>query len=72
MQGFDNSLSEEILQLVSFNLGDEEFAIDIIKVLEIIKMIEHTYVPNTYDYVEGVINLRGKVIPILTPLSQSC
>ncbi|NLO20344.1 MAG: chemotaxis protein CheW [Ignavibacteria bacterium] len=65
MQGFDNSLSEEILQLVSFNLGDEEFAIDIIKVQEIIKMIEHTYVPNTYDYVEGVINLRGKVIPIV-------
>ncbi len=65
MEHLNHSSSEEIFHLVSFNLGDEEFAIDITKVQEIIKMIEHTQVPNTFDYVEGVINLRGKVIPIV-------
>ncbi len=65
MEHYNNYSSEQIIQLVSFNLGAEEFAIDITRVQEIIKMTEHTLVPNTYNYVEGVINLRGKVIPIV-------
>lgn len=65
MEQNNNYSSEQIIQLVSFNLGTEEFAIDITRVQEIIKMTEHTFVPNTYNYVEGVINLRGKVIPIV-------
>ncbi|RMH36157.1 MAG: chemotaxis protein CheW [Nitrospirae bacterium] len=55
----------DILQLVSFHVGDEEYAIDILDVQEIIRMVEITAVPNAAPYVEGVINLRGKVIPIL-------
>lgn len=55
----------EILQLVSFHVGDEEYAVDILNVQEIIRMVEITAVPNAPHYVEGVINLRGKVIPIL-------
>ena len=55
----------EIHQLVSFHVGTEEFAIDILGVQEIIRMVELTPVPNAPHYVEGVINLRGKVIPIL-------
>ena len=55
----------EVLQLVSFHVGSEEYAIDILGVQEIIRMVELTSVPNAADYVEGVINLRGKVIPIL-------
>jgi purine-binding chemotaxis protein CheW len=53
------------LQLVSFNIGTEEFGVDILKVQEINRMVEITRVPQAPHYVEGVINLRGKVIPIV-------
>lgn len=56
--------SEEI-QLVSFFLGEEEFGADILMVQEIIRMQPITRVPNAPHFVEGVINLRGKVIPIV-------
>jgi purine-binding chemotaxis protein CheW len=54
-----------VLQLVSFQLGHEIFAIDILGVQEIIRLAEITHVPNAPHYVEGVVNLRGKVIPII-------
>ncbi|KAB2920440.1 MAG: purine-binding chemotaxis protein CheW [Bacteroidetes bacterium] len=57
--------SDELIQLVSFNIGDEEFGVDILKVQEINRMVEVTRVPNAPEYVDGVINLRGKVIPII-------
>jgi purine-binding chemotaxis protein CheW len=57
--------SGELLQLVSFNIGTEEFGVDILKVQEINRMVEITRVPQAPHYVEGVINLRGKVIPII-------
>lgn len=57
--------STELLQLVSFKIGNEEFGVDILKVQEIIKMVSVTKVPNSPVFVEGVINLRGKVIPIV-------
>ncbi len=53
------------LQLVSFHIGSEEFGVDILKVQEINRMVEITRVPQAPSYVEGVINLRGKVIPII-------
>jgi purine-binding chemotaxis protein CheW len=56
---------EELLQLVSFTIGGEEFGVDILKVQEINRMLEVTRVPNAPEYVDGVINLRGKVIPII-------
>jgi purine-binding chemotaxis protein CheW len=59
------SAGEEILQLVSFNIGTEEFGIDILKVQEINRMVDITRVPRAPDFVEGIINLRGKVIPII-------
>lgn len=59
------SQSEGLLQLVSFNLGKEEFAVDILKIQEINRMVEITKVPKSPEFVEGVINLRGKVIPII-------
>lgn len=55
-----------ILQLVTFTLGSEEYAVDILKVQEINRMKEITRVPNAPYYVEGVINLRGKVIPVVS------
>ena len=60
----DADISGE-LQLVSFNIGSEEFGVDILKVQEINRMVEITRVPQAPHYVEGVINLRGKVIPII-------
>ncbi len=56
---------DDMLQLVSFKLGDEEFGVDIMQVQEIIRMQNITSVPNAPDFVEGVINLRGRVIPII-------
>ena len=53
------------IQLVSFFLGEEEFGADILMVQEIIRMQAITRVPNAPHFVEGVINLRGKVIPIV-------
>ncbi len=53
------------LQLVVFHLTDEEYAVPITQVHEIIKPAEITHIPGMPDFVEGVINLRGKVIPII-------
>ncbi len=61
----DGVKSGNILKLVSFNIGNEEFAVDILIVQEINRMIEVTKVPNAPEFVEGIINLRGKVIPII-------
>jgi purine-binding chemotaxis protein CheW len=57
--------TEELLQLVSFNIGQEEFGLDIQSIQEINRMVDITRVPNSPEFVSGVINLRGKVIPII-------
>jgi purine-binding chemotaxis protein CheW len=57
--------AEELLQLVSFTIGQEEFGLDIQRIQEINRMVEITRVPNSPDFVSGVINLRGKVIPVI-------
>ncbi|EJF06823.1 Chemotaxis signal transduction protein CheW [Thiovulum sp. ES] len=64
-QNIDTISEEEILQLVSFVVGEEEFAIPILTIQEIIKPIEHTRVPRTPEFVLGVFNLRGSVIPLI-------
>lgn len=56
---------KELLQLVSFKIGDEEFGVDILSVQEINRMSQITKVPNTPDFIEGVINLRGRIIPVI-------
>ncbi|WP_457571915.1 chemotaxis protein CheW [Desulfovulcanus sp.] len=55
----------ELLQLVTFRIGEEKFGVNILRVQEIIRTMEITCVPKSPDFVEGVINLRGKVIPII-------
>jgi len=50
---------------LTFTLADEEYGIGILKIKEIIGMMPVTSVPHTPDYVKGVINLRGKVIPVI-------
>jgi purine-binding chemotaxis protein CheW len=50
---------------LTFHLADEEFGIGILKVKEIIGMMSFTPIPRTPEFVKGVINLRGKVIPVI-------
>lgn len=53
------------LQLVSFVLAEEEFGIDILNVQEIIRVVSMTRVPHAPPFVEGVINLRGRIVPVI-------
>ncbi len=59
----DNEVGEK--QLVVFDLAEETYGVDIGSVREIIRIQEITNVPRTPDFVEGVINLRGNVIPVI-------
>ncbi len=61
----NNSDSIKLLQLVSFKVAGEEFGVDILKVQEINRMTQITKMPNAPYYVEGIINLRGRVIPVI-------
>ena len=53
------------VQLVVFQLGTEEFGVDIKQVKEIIKVTEITRIPNSPSFVEGVINLRGQITTVM-------
>ena len=61
----NSTIREEVLQFVTFTLNNEEYAVDILSVQEINRITEITKVPNSPVYVEGVVNLRGKVIPVI-------
>jgi len=52
-------------QLVVFQLNDQQYALPIEEIQEIIRMTDITRVPNTKPYVEGIINLRGSIVPVL-------
>ena len=56
---------DDIIQLVGFIVGEEEYAIPILNIQEIIKPIEYTRVPSVPDYVLGVFNMRGNVMPLI-------
>ena len=60
-----NRQDADLIQLVTFRIGEEEFGVDILAVQEIIRTMAITKVPKAPAFVEGVINLRGKVIPIV-------
>ena len=57
--------NDTLLQLVTFAVGSEKFGIDILHVEEIMKMVQITRLPGSPDVIEGIINLRGKVIPVM-------
>lgn len=59
----DQNLNE--VQLIIFQLGNEEYAVPIVSVQEIIMMQQSTRIPKSPTFVEGVINLRGHIIPII-------
>ena len=55
----------ETLQYLTLKLGEEVFAIDVAKVREILEITTITKVPQTPEYMRGVINLRGSVVPVI-------
>jgi purine-binding chemotaxis protein CheW len=59
------SKDEALKGLVTFKIGEEEFGVDLLTVQTIIRMTEPTRVPKSPDFVEGVINLRGSIIPVI-------
>jgi purine-binding chemotaxis protein CheW len=61
----EQKIEEDVVQLVGFMVGGEEYAIPILNIQEIIKPISYTRVPSTPEYVLGVFNLRGNVIPLI-------
>ncbi len=56
---------QELMQLVGFTIGKELFGVDILMVQEIIRAAPITPVPNSPEFVEGVINLRGHILPVI-------
>ncbi|MBF0298989.1 MAG: chemotaxis protein CheW [Oligoflexia bacterium] len=55
----------KILQLVEFVLGNDTYALPLNNVQEIIKIVEIIYIPKAPSFVEGVINLRDKIVPVI-------
>ncbi|MFZ5776159.1 MAG: chemotaxis protein CheW [Thermodesulfobacteriota bacterium] len=64
-QGFTGGMSELAGKYLTFSLGHEDYGVGILSVREIIGVMEITAVPHTPTYIKGVINLRGRVIPVL-------
>ena len=56
---------EKDYQVVGFRIGNETYGVRIGSVREIVRVPEITVVPNAQDIIEGVINLRGKIIPVM-------
>ncbi len=59
------AIANETTQYLSFNLGEEVFALDIGKVREVLEFTTVTKVPQTPEFMRGVINLRGGVVPVI-------
>ncbi len=58
-------MSNQEQQLVVFELEEQKYAIPILEIQEIIRMVNITPVPKTDSYLEGVVNLRGNIIPVV-------
>lgn len=65
IENTDRVLLDKAGKYLTFALGPEEYGLEILKVREIIGHMSITAVPQTPEYVEGVINLRGQVIPVV-------
>ncbi len=61
----EKSYASSEVQLVVFRLGKEEYSVSILQVQEIKRITDITRVPHTPDYIKGVINLRGSVLPVI-------
>ena len=61
----NNTTTKNVNSYLTFKLGEEEFAVHVSNVLNIIEMTRITKVPQTPGYMEGVINFRGTVLPVI-------
>jgi purine-binding chemotaxis protein CheW len=61
----ENTVLEQEEQMVVFQLGQESYGIDIFRVNEIIRLREITPIPKSESYIRGLVNLRGKTIPVV-------
>jgi len=59
------TVPSQINQMVIFKVADEIFATNINSIREVIKLVEITPVPNSHDYIKGIINIRGKIVPVM-------
>lgn len=59
------TIIEELVQLVTFRVGSEEYGIDISAISEVVRPLKVTALPKMPAFVEGVVNLRGTIIPIV-------
>lgn len=57
--------AEDIMQLIGFEIAEEFFGVDILMVQEILKDITITAIPDSPDFIKGVVNLRGNIIPVI-------
>ena len=58
-------MENRVISFVTFKISNESYAIDIMEVNEIVKLLEITPIPNAPDFVDGIITLRGEIIPIV-------
>ena len=65
LERLEDDEDDGLMQLVGFGVGRERFGVDILAVQEIIRSTDVTPVPNSPSFVEGVINLRGDIIPVI-------
>lgn len=61
----DEKIKDKSKHVVTFIIGGEEYAINIMLVIEIIKVVKSTPVPLALDFIDGVVNLRGNVVPVV-------
>jgi purine-binding chemotaxis protein CheW len=57
--------AEELRQFIGFSVGEEEYGLELLRVKEVIRMRQITWLPKVPSFVKGIINLRGDVIPII-------
>lgn len=65
MKGIDSLEKHSLLQLISFTIGDEEYGVEVLEVIEVVRLPKIQRLPKCEDYLKGIINLRGEVIPIV-------
>lgn len=66
----ENRADDEIMQWVTFRLGDEKYGINVMQVQEVLRVTEIAPVPGAPSYVLGIINLRGNVVTVIDTRSR--
>jgi len=62
---YKSNQNESLKQLVTFNIKDEEYGLDILQVQEVVRLPQITVLPKAPSFIKGVIDLRGSIIPIV-------